>query len=380
MATVINFDELAGNTVVTDQYSGVTFSTADPGYFAAVNIPAFFGTSQPNALGGLNENGGADGTLPLDVAFDSPVNNFSFFTVADSTIGTAALIDVYTANGLTTTVNLITDGNLFTRDLVDLSSFTDIIRININTITDPAGIAYDDFAFEFPSLNIAPVAVDDSITAAQNSSQTILAADLLANDTDEDGDPLTLTEVSNPLNGTVALDANGDVVFTPASGFSGTASFDYTVSDGTDTDIGSVTVAVGGIFNGGNGKDTLIGTGGNDRMSGGNGADELYGRAGDDTLGGDGSDNGPDLLDGGLGNDILTGGLGPDVFVLGAGNGTDTITDFKTPDVIGLSGGLSFSDLTLSGNNVILTSTSEVLATLVGVNATSLTASNFASV
>jgi hypothetical protein len=72
--------------------------------------------------------------------------------------------------------------------------------------------------------------------------------------------------------------------------------------------------------------------------------------------------------------------LGPDVFVLGAGNGTDTITDFKTPDVIGLSGGLSFSDLTLSGNNVILTSTSEVLATLVGVNATSLTANNFVSV
>jgi hypothetical protein len=289
MATVINFDELAGNTVVTDQYSGVTFST-DTGSVATLAAAAIFGSSQPNLIGTFDESGGLDGNKILDVDFDLPVNNLSFFTVGDNTNGTAALIDVYTADGLTTTVDLIVDGDFSMPDLVDLSSFIDITRININTITDPAGIGYDDFAFEFAPLNIAPVAVDDSITAAQNSSQTILAADLLANDTDEDGDPLTLTEVSNPLNGTVALDANGDVVFTPASGFSGTASFDYTVSDGTDTDIGSVTVAVGGIFNGGNGKDTLIGTGGNDRMSGGNGADELYGGAGDDTLGGDGSD------------------------------------------------------------------------------------------
>ncbi|KKD37603.2 Ig-like domain-containing protein [Limnoraphis robusta] len=379
MTTIINFDELAGNTVVSDQYSGVTFST-DPGSVVAIPIAGIFGTSAPNLIGTFDENGGLDGNLTLDVAFESPVNNFSFFTIGDDTNGTAALIDVYTADGLTTTVDLITDGNGFTPELVDLSTFTNITRININTITDPGGIGYDDFAFEFAPLNIAPVAVDDSATAAQNSSQTILAADLLANDTDEDGDPLTLTEVSNPLNGTVALDANGDVVFTPTSGFSGTASFDYTVSDGTDTDIGSVTVEVGGMFNGGNQKDILIGTGGNDWMSGGNGADELYGGEGDDTLGGDGSDNGPDLLDGGLGNDILTGGLGPDVFVLAPGNGTDTITDFQTPDSIGLSGGIGFGDLSFSGSNIILTSTSEVLATLVSVDATSLTANDFVSV
>ncbi|MGB3189233.1 MAG: hypothetical protein WBB43_07360 [Limnoraphis sp.] len=80
------------------------------------------------------------------------------------------------------------------------------------------------------------------------------------------------------------------------------------------------------------------------------------------------------------GNDILTGGNGPDVFVLAAGNGTDTITDFANPDDIGLAGGLSFSDLSFSGNNIILTSTSEVLATLVGVDTTSLTSSDFMTV
>jgi Ca2+-binding RTX toxin-like protein len=228
--------------------------------------------------------------------------------------------------------------------------------------------------------NVPPVAVDDSATAAQNTAKIILADDLLANDTDADGDTLTITAVNNAVNGTVALDPNGDVVFMPTTGFSGTASFDYTVSDGTDTDIASVTVAVGDIFNGGNQKDILTGSAGDDVMSGGNGADELYGGAGDDILGGDGSDNGPDILDGGLGNDILTGGNGPDIFVLAAGAGTDTITDWEQADSIGLSGGIGFNDLTRSGSDIILTSTSEVLATLTGVDTITLDSSNFTTI
>ena len=64
-------------------------------------------------------------------------------------------------------------------------------------------------------------------------------ATLLAGDTDADGDTLTVTGVSNAVNGTVSLDDKGDgdasndeVIFTPTPGFSGDASFDYEVSDG----------------------------------------------------------------------------------------------------------------------------------------------------
>ncbi|KKD34862.1 FG-GAP-like repeat-containing protein [Limnoraphis robusta] len=228
--------------------------------------------------------------------------------------------------------------------------------------------------------NQPPVANDDSATGALNTAQTIPAADLLANDTDADGDTLTITAVGNAINGTVSLNTNGDVVFTSATGFSGNATFDYTVSDGIATDIGTVTVTVGNNFFGGNGKDTLTGTAGNDLISGGNGADELYGGAGNDTLGGDGNDNGPDLLDGGLGNDLLTGGNGPDIFVLAAGKGTDTITDFQTPDEFELASGLSFNDLSFSGNQIILTATSEVLAIVNGFDTTTLTSSDFMTV
>ncbi len=49
----------------------------------------------------------------------------------------------------------------------------------------------------------------------------------------------------------------------------------------------------------------------------------------------------------------MTGGCGSDVFVLAAGEGTDTMADFKKgTDLIGLSGGLSFDKLSFSSNKV----------------------------
>lgn len=113
----------------------------------------------------------------------------------------------------------------------------------------------------------------------------------------------------------------------------------------------------------------------NQTLNGGSGQDELTGFIGNDTLIGG---NGRDTLHGGRGDDLLTGGNGKDTFVLAAGEGTDTITDFGAgPDVIGLAGGLSFGDLTFSGNNILLTSSNEVLATLTGVDTTTLTSGNF---
>ena len=109
-------------------------------------------------------------------------------------------------------------------------------------------------------------------------------------------------------------------------------------------------------------------------LEGGNGADELFGSPGNDVIDGG---NGSDILYGGVGSDTLTGGNGPDIFVLAAQEGTDTITDFTQADLIGLSGGITFEHLSFSGEAIILSSTSEVLATLIGVDTTTLTESDF---
>ena len=93
--------------------------------------------------------------------------------------------------------------------------------------------------------NEAPVAGDDTFEILANSPTVIAAETLLANDTDADGDSLSIVSVQNAANGTVSLDENGDIVFTPDTGYTGGASFSYTVSDGRGgTDVGSVSVDV----------------------------------------------------------------------------------------------------------------------------------------
>jgi hypothetical protein len=49
---------------------------------------------------------------------------------------------------------------------------------------------------------------------------TISAATLLSNDSDADGDVVSISAVNNAINGTVELDQNGNVIFTPTIGFS----------------------------------------------------------------------------------------------------------------------------------------------------------------
>lgn len=83
------------------------------------------------------------------------------------------------------------------------------------------------------SVNDAPVGVDNSgFRTTAGTPIKITAASLLANDRDVDGDTLTLTGVSQASGGTVARDAQGDVIFTPSAGVTGPASFSYSLSDG----------------------------------------------------------------------------------------------------------------------------------------------------
>ncbi|WP_099733280.1 midcut-by-XrtH protein [Delftia sp. 60] len=94
-------------------------------------------------------------------------------------------------------------------------------------------------------VNDAPVAVADQLMVATDIPLSISFATLLANDTDADGDSLTITLAHSPVNGSLALQAGG-VLFTPAAGYEGPASFLYDVSDGRGgTSIGTVNLSVG---------------------------------------------------------------------------------------------------------------------------------------
>ena len=81
------------------------------------------------------------------------------------------------------------------------------------------------------TVNAAPIAVADTVAGTSNTPLTIASASLLSNDSDPNGDPLTISSVLDATNGTVSL-VGGNVVFTPNKDYVGAASFTYTVSDG----------------------------------------------------------------------------------------------------------------------------------------------------
>lgn len=100
------------------------------------------------------------------------------------------------------------------------------------------------YVVDTPVSNTPPVAGNDTASTTAGSPVTIA---VLNNDSDADGDALTVTSTSG-VNGNATINSNGTITFTPAVGFSGTESFTYVVSDGnggTDSANVSVSVAAG---------------------------------------------------------------------------------------------------------------------------------------
>ncbi|MDA7088791.1 retention module-containing protein, partial [Pseudomonas sp. SA3-5] len=101
--------------------------------------------------------------------------------------------------------------------------------------------------------NTAPAALADNFTVNEDGSISI---DVLSNDTDLDGDSLTITAVDgqtiaeggsvNVSNGSVTL-TNGQLVFTPTANYNGPASFSYTISDGALTSTATVSGTVAAV-------------------------------------------------------------------------------------------------------------------------------------
>ena len=88
----------------------------------------------------------------------------------------------------------------------------------------------------------APVAVADSLTLDEDTNATL---NVLANDTDQNGDTLFVAAISSAGHGTTTLNPNGTVTYTPAANYNGPDSFTYTVGDGTGRSAeGNVSVTV----------------------------------------------------------------------------------------------------------------------------------------
>ena len=241
--------------------------------------------------------------------------------------------------------------------------------------------------FPFPDRDVVELAQPEEAprtgvaTFAEDGSEQDALAEFLAVNFDENN---PFSEADTPIaEDTRIRDAAPDLL--QDENFVGTDADDLIISAGTVAgDLGSDYIVgsdsddvLRGDLNSRNSQvgigddDIIFGGAGNDRIGGKGGNDILNGESGDDQIWGD---DGDDILRGGLGNDTLTGddnsgGAGSDTFVLAAGEGTDTITDFEVGvDFIGLAGGITVDQLSFSGNTIQLVGeTVETLAILSGV-------------
>ncbi|MGF1590592.1 MAG: DUF4347 domain-containing protein [Pleurocapsa sp.] len=207
------------------------------------------------------------GTFPAtaasgDMAFDPNNPNILYITRGPTTAG--ANIDLYRINinptdpSLSTTTlvgntgqSATSSGSLaFGNDgLLYSSSSSNLIRIDTSTgvgtvVASNIG-SFGDFAtLPIPEANPAnaPVANNDSYEVVRNGSINVRTTTngILTNDTDPNGDTLTILSVTQPTNGTVTFNDNqtpfdssdDTVTYTPTTGFTGTDAFTYTVGDG----------------------------------------------------------------------------------------------------------------------------------------------------
>lgn len=248
-------------------------------------------------------------------------------------------------------------------------------------------------------VNDDPVANDDTDVTGY---ETPVIIDVLGNDTDVDNDTLNVLGTPTSADGTVVVNPDGTITFTPNDGFAGDATIDYEITDGNGgTDTAVVTVTVGanpldGIVSGTAGDDlidynytgdphgdmvdhndeVLPGEGpnddiieagaGNDTVLAGEGDDDVYGEAGDDTLAGEAGTN---VLYGGTGDDTFIGGDGADSFAGGAGQDNLDYSDSDAAVNVNLttgamSGGDADNDTIIQGIDGVIGS--EYDDTLVG--------------
>jgi VCBS repeat-containing protein len=138
-----------------------------------------------------------------------------------------------------TTVNLCTDAGVVLKDMFIDTSYT------------YTSAAYQIQKFKIicvSSGNQPPVANPDSYSTNEDTTLTIAAPGVLANDNDPNGDTLTAVKQSDPSHGTVTLNSNGGFTYIPTSNYFGSDSFTYKAFDGAlYSNLATVSITVNAV-------------------------------------------------------------------------------------------------------------------------------------
>ena len=113
------------------------------------------------------------------------------------------------------------------------------------TAADPGGQeSTGEVTVQVAAVNDPPQAANDVIATNEDTAKEL---NVLANDTDPDGDVLTVTLVQNPAHGNVQILSGGVCRYTPSSDFSGSDLFTYQISDSSASSSATVNVTVAAV-------------------------------------------------------------------------------------------------------------------------------------
>lgn len=238
----------------------------------------------------------------------------------------------------------------------------DVININVNDASSQP-----------------PSAVDDVVNREVGQQLTI---NVLANDTDPLGRPMTISIATTPASGTAVVNSDNTISYTAAPGFNGDDVFTYQLSNGETTDTGTVTITATGtgldqdpgnpslqalFINGTPGSDNIKISkrkGGGVRVRFGKtevfssatiptGSVVINAGAGDDIIKPGFLKNVPFRVYGGDGNDRISTGTTADIVVGGIGN--DIIKTGKGNDLV-IGGGDSDNIAAAAGDDIVISS------------------------
>ena len=158
-----------------------------------------------------------------------PVVQYEIVRVVGPELTPAALASATIVGTLNAVLGQVDYSLIDLTPLVNGQSYTYFARGRYldGTLSDPSNIV------TIVAVNDPPVAADDSYSTNENTTLTVAAPGVLANDADADGGAaLQAVLVTGPSHGTLTLNANGSFVFTPANNYRGSDSFTYRATAG----------------------------------------------------------------------------------------------------------------------------------------------------
>lgn len=245
----------ASHISITGTYPNYTLSltpNANQSGDATITITADDGTNTTHAMlalhvGGSNDSPTISNISDQTIDEDTSLTDLSF-TIGDTETSEGSLTLSATTNNTALIDNSgITFGVSGMSRTISLSLTPDghgsaVITVTV-TDTD-GGTVSEGFSLTVNSQNDSPVANPKTV---QTSTSTVVTIDVLTNDTDIDGDNLSIKSgsVTQPTHGTTTFIGDGDIKYIPTDGFIGTDSFEYTVQDGNGgEDTTTVTVNI----------------------------------------------------------------------------------------------------------------------------------------